>query len=114
MSKIPDLHDWVDEFSKEIVRGLSSLPADPELSDKINRLMMQAEERTGGNLLDSMFDYLSAAHGLHGASQVARSLGNTDRADALFQLGQTFLHYVAADIGVFAMQTQSQIPVVHH
>jgi hypothetical protein len=106
--KIPNLHDWVDRSSLEIVAAFSTLPVNAEVSDKIGRLMAQACEGRG-RTLDSMFEYLSAAHGLHGASMEARRQGDEKWADELFELGQLFLHYAVGDIAAISQASCKKI-----
>ena len=108
-STIPSLHDWADVHSEEISVGMSCLPVDEAISAQIGQLMARACE-SNMHTLDTMMEYVSTAHGLHKASELARAGGNEEWARELFELAQVFLHYAVGDIAAIAVMSRTCAP----
>lgn len=108
-SRIPSVHDWADARSAEIAAGISSLPVDETISSQIGKLMRRACD-SDVHTLDTMAEYVSAAHGLHAAAAKARVNGNEEWARDLHGLAQVFLHYAIADIAAIAAMTRTYAP----
>jgi hypothetical protein len=93
----PNLHDWVEDLSHSMAEGLTGLPANPAMTSHIGELSAQAMEGKVKSF-ETMLSYISAAHGLHQASENAKAAGNAEWADELHRLGQLFLHHAVSDV----------------
>ena len=78
-----------------------------------NLLMHHACNADSERTMDSLFSYVAAAHGLHRAAREAIAAGRSDWEE-LHSLGQLFLSYAVADIGVFAShEARGQGEMIH-
>lgn len=106
--QIPSLFDWMDDFAREVIDGMTTPPEpDAPISVKIGAMMDDACSREAPATFDSLFCYVAAARGLHAASQRVREKGdNPSWAKDLHDMGQLFLTYAVGDIE--AMVTMAQ------
>lgn len=109
-STFPDMHDWVDQYSAEVAAGMSAMPVNEVVSDRIGQLMSQACEADNMPTSASLLEYVATAHGLHKAAPIARANGNEGWATDLFELAQVFLHYAVGDIAAIAVMSRVCAP----
>jgi hypothetical protein len=97
--ELPNIQDWLEATTAEVAAAMSSPPApDSAVSKRIGELMNEGMAGKSLATLDSLFEYVAVARGLHQAAAIARQNADPEWPELLSCMAQDFLGFASDDI----------------